>query len=81
MARARMNPIRRLCRNWPATESGWPGLSSCHPTLQIAGRAVFSAGAMGAIIVKRPDNEPSTLGSERIERITSVGGRMLWYQE
>ena len=81
MARASTNPISRDCRNWPATESGWPGLSICHATSPISGKAVCSAGTMGARSVKIADKEPSTLGSERIERSNSVGGRMFWCHE
>ena len=36
---------------------------------------------MGARSVNRAAKDPSALGSERVERIISVGGRMLWYQE
>ena len=81
MARAMMKPMSRLCRNWPATESGWSGLSICHPTSQISGRAVLSAGTMGATMVKRSTNDPGILGSERVARIISTAGWALWYHE
>ena len=71
-AMARINPIRRICLNWPITELGWPGLSCCHPTLPISRRAIISAGTMGAISVKRADKKPSTLGSERIPGMTKT---------
>ena len=60
MARARTNPISKDCLNWPATESGWPGLSICHPMSLISGNAVISAGTMGARIVKIADKSRRT---------------------
>ena len=76
-ARARTNPITRLCRNWPATESGWPGLSRCQSTSRISGKAVISAGTMGAISVNRSARGPLSSGRPRTERIRSVGWKMV----
>ena len=74
-AKARTNPMTSLCRNWPATESGWPNLSKCQPTSRISGKAVLSAGTMGAIRVNISAKGPLSSGRPRTDRIKSVGGR------